>query len=106
MINPEDEKELAEKAESILKGSESLLSKYPLTAMEVFEGKTIPELERKYEEVMKEYDGVEKETNTPDSAKWKKKVWDKLTLEVIEEISTGNCPDPRSLCSALLRKNL
>jgi len=95
LINPEDEKELAEKAESILKGSESVLSKYPLTAMEVLEGKTIPELERRYEEVMKEYDGVEKETNTPESAKWKKKVWDKLTLKVVDDYLFSNDIQPK-----------
>ena len=95
LINPEDEKELAEKAESILEGSGSLLSKYPLTAMEVFEGKTIPELERKYEEVMKEYDGVEKETNTPESAKWKKKVRDKLTLKVVDDYLFSNDIQPK-----------
>jgi len=86
LINPEDEKELAEKAESILEGSESLLSKYPLTAMEVLEGKTIPELGRKYEEVMKEYDGVEKETNTPESAKKRFNAALRLIQDIFDDI--------------------
>ncbi|MCH6559118.1 acyl-CoA dehydrogenase family protein, partial [candidate division KSB1 bacterium] len=44
---------------------------------------------------MKEYDGVEKETNTPDSANWKKKVWDKLTLKVVDDYLFSNDIQPK-----------
>jgi len=82
LINKEDKKNFAEQADSILKGKESLLSKYPLTSMEIFEGKTIPELAQKYRKIMKEYEGVERETMTSEAEKWKKNVWDKLTLKI------------------------
>ena len=90
MISEKDEKKLSEQAEEILKGKESLLSKYPLTAMEIFEGKTIPELGQKYKKIMKEYEGVEKETKTPESEKWKAKAWDNLTLKIKEDYMFAN----------------
>ncbi len=76
---------VAEDAEKILTGSDSLVSKYPISAMEAIEGKTVPELAERYREVMEEYRGVEAETNTPDAVLWKKNVWDKLTLDAVED---------------------
>jgi len=49
---------LKRKIESILNGSATILRKYPLTPLEVFEGKPLPELQGKYYEVMKEYEGA------------------------------------------------
>ena len=76
---------VAEDAEKILTGSDSLVSKYPICAMEAIEGKTVPELAERYREVMEEYRGVETETKTPDAILWKKNVWDKLTLDAVED---------------------
>jgi len=95
LISKEDEKVLSEKANAILKGNESLLSKYPLTAMEVFEGKIIPDLDKKYRDIMKEYEGVEKETKTPESEKWKKNVWDKLEHEIEPDYLLANGIKPK-----------
>ena len=95
LISKPNEKIFAEKAVAILKGNDSLLSKYPLTAMEVFEGKTISDLGQKYREVMDEYEGVEKETKTPESEKWKKNVWDKLTLKIEDDYLFANGIKPK-----------
>ena len=95
LISKHDEKVFSEKAEAILKGKESLLSKYPLTAMEVFEGKAIPDLDKKYRDLMKEYEGVEKETETPESEKWKKNVWDKLEHEIEPDYLFSNGIKPK-----------
>jgi DNA (cytosine-5)-methyltransferase 1 len=76
---------IVEDAQKILTGSNSLVSKYPICAMEALEGKTVPELAEKYAEVMEEYRGVEKETNTADSMQWKKNVWDNLTMDVVKD---------------------
>ena len=95
LISKHDEKVFSEKAEEILKGKESLLSKYPLTAMEVFEGKAIPDLDKKYRDLMKEYEGVEKETETPESEKWKKNVWDKLEHEIEPDYLFSNGIKPK-----------
>lgn len=62
-----------------------LLQKYPLTTLEVFEGKVISELQDKYVEVMKEYEGVWEEVGTPKAWEWKKRVWDKLSFDVIKD---------------------
>jgi len=50
-----------------------LLQKYPLTTLEVFEGKTLTELQEKYEQVMKEYQGVWDEIGTSRAYRWKKR---------------------------------
>lgn len=52
------EAELLERAENVLEGKKSLVSKYPLTTMEAFEGKTIPQLSKQYRKTIEEYDGV------------------------------------------------
>jgi DNA (cytosine-5)-methyltransferase 1 len=62
-----------------------IFRKYPLTAMEVFEGEAIPNLQGKYEQIMKEYDGIWAEVNTPRAFKWKKETWDNLTFNVVKD---------------------
>ena len=95
LITKDEEKVFVEKAEVILKGKESLLSKYPLTVMEVFEGKIIPDLDKKYRNLMKEYEGVEKEAETSESEKWKKNVWDKITFKIEEDYMLANGIKPK-----------
>jgi DNA (cytosine-5)-methyltransferase 1 len=90
LIKPTHEKNLAKKSREILKGKKSLLSRYPITAMEAFEGKTIPELADKYAKLMEEYRGVEKEVGNPEAFKWKSKIWDKLTFDAVDDYITAN----------------
>jgi len=89
------EAEIAQKAENILSGKNSLVSKYPLTAMEAFEGKTLPELAGKYIEIMKEFKGSVKTANTEESNKWKTKVWDKLSFDVVDDYLFSNKITPK-----------
>jgi len=96
LIKSTDEKDFAKKSQEILKGERSLLSKYPISAMEAFEGKTIPELAEKYTKLMEEYRGVEKEVGTPAAFKWKSKTWDKLTLDIVEDYLTSNEIEPKN----------
>ena len=72
-------------AEKILTGSNSLVAKYPICAMEALEGKTVPELAERYGEIMEEYRGVETETKTSDAMQWKKNVWDRLTFDAVKD---------------------
>jgi DNA (cytosine-5)-methyltransferase 1 len=76
---------LKQKVADILAGKNTLLSKYPLTPIEVFEGKPLPDLASKYIEVMKEYEGVAEEVGTPRALEWKKSVWEKLRFEVVDD---------------------
>lgn len=85
-----DDTEVNQKADAVLTGKNSLASKYPLTAMEAFEGKTIPELTDKYKKIMEEYEGAEKHVNTKESTKWKSNVWNKLTLDVVDDYLFSN----------------
>jgi len=62
-----------------------LLKKYPLTSMEAFEGEIIPNLQDRYVEVMKEYDGVWQAVGTEKALKWKRAVWDRLTFNIVED---------------------
>ena len=71
--------------ESALKGRGLPFAKFPLTPIEAFEGKPLPELGEKYREVMKEWEGVWGEVGTPRALEWKRRVWDALTLDVVED---------------------
>ncbi|MEM4482136.1 MAG: DNA cytosine methyltransferase [Desulfurococcaceae archaeon] len=91
---------VAKKVESTLKGYRTLLSEFPLTPLEVFEGKPLPELQERYEEVMKEYCGVAEEVGSSRALEWKTNIWRKLTFDVVKDYllvnnirSTGNKVD-------------
>lgn len=62
-----------------------IFKKYPLTAMEVFEGEVVPNLQWKYEQIMRDYDGIWTEVNTPRAYKWKKETWDNLTFNAVKD---------------------
>lgn len=80
-------KALAEKA---LKGAGSPFSKYPLTPIEVFEGRVLPELQDKYAEVMGEWDGVWSEVGTQRAYEWKREAWDKLAFDIVKDYLAVN----------------
>jgi len=88
--------ELRQRAETILHGKKNLLSRYPLTTLEVFEGKTIPELATDYEEIMKEYEDVAKKVKTPVAQRWYKNVWKLLTFDIISDYLSANDIKPKS----------
>jgi DNA (cytosine-5)-methyltransferase 1 len=79
-----------------LSGGNALLHKYPLTPIEVFEGRELPELQDVYCRVMKEYEGVWNEVGTPRALEWKRKVWDKLTFNIVEDYLRLNSISPES----------
>lgn len=85
---------LREKTTKVLSGGNRLISKYPLTTMEVFEGRTLPDLKGRYAEVMKEYDGVAEEVGTPKALEWKKNVWEKLTFDAVQDYLMLNKIEP------------
>jgi len=84
------ESEMMQRANSILSGEKSLVSKYPLTALEVFEGKTIPKLGNTYYEIMDDYRGVADKVGTEKALDWKKKVWEKLTFNIVDDYLVTN----------------
>jgi DNA (cytosine-5)-methyltransferase 1 len=78
----------------LLLGGREVFKKYPLTTMEVFEGRPLTELGEKYVEVVKEYEGIWNEVGTDKIAEWKRKVWDKLSFDVIKDYCFFNEINP------------
>jgi DNA (cytosine-5)-methyltransferase 1 len=73
-----------------LSKSAGLLPKYPLVPIEVFEGKRLDELDAVYREVMGKWEGVWLEVNNENARRWKREVWDRLTLSVVEDYLAVN----------------
>lgn len=77
--------------EKILKGTDSSFPKYPLTPIEVLEGKTLDNLGEDYKEIMKSYDNIWSDlTNSPDALKWKNTRWNKLSFDIFEDYKSLN----------------
>ena len=68
-----------------LGGGDALFRKYPLTPIEVFEGRRLDELDEAYREVVKKWDGVWLEVDNEHAWRWKREVWDRLALNIIED---------------------
>ena len=85
---------LKQEAENILANYNSLLKKYPLTPLEVFEGKTLDNLNKKYKEIMRQYFEVADKINTPRALEWKNKVWEKLKFDSVKDYLIVNNISP------------
>jgi DNA (cytosine-5)-methyltransferase 1 len=86
-----------EKVANFLKNyNKRFADKYPLTPLEVFEGKPLTELQSKYEEVMKEYSDVAEEVGTSRALEWKQERWNNLTFRAIEDYLTVNRIKPNN----------
>src|SRR2546428_4031624 len=68
-----------------LKGSPDLFHTYPLTPIEVFEGKVLTELQDVYEATMRSYDNVWDEVGTERARIWKTSTWDVSTFDVVKD---------------------
>ncbi|MCL4303180.1 MAG: DNA cytosine methyltransferase [Anaerolineae bacterium] len=67
---------------SNLSGGNSLLSRYPLTTIEIFEGKTLLELNEKYNQVMRAFEDLTKSPPNPAAINWKQEIWNNLTFDI------------------------
>lgn len=83
LLRPGEVSEVREAIEKAL--YTPLFRKYPLTPLEAFEGRRLDELQEKYREIMEEWRGVWEEVGTARAYKWKQEVWDRLTLDVVED---------------------
>lgn len=81
---------LKKKSEEVLLGKNTLLRKYPMTPLEVFEGKPLPELSDEYRSIMEEYKDVSSAVKTNTAEAWKRGVWDKLTLDIVRDYLSVN----------------
>ncbi|MDI1496311.1 MAG: DNA cytosine methyltransferase [Cenarchaeum symbiont of Oopsacas minuta] len=79
------DRHLMDKIENTMQDKKSLLKKYPITAMEAFEGKTIPELADKYKETMESYNDIIKYVDTNYSRMWIKNIFNNITFNVVKD---------------------
>jgi len=72
-------------ATGILSGNGNLMSKYPLTPLEVLEGLPLPELNDEYKTIMNEYKDVDLLVRSDRSKKWRNEVWEKQGLDIVSD---------------------
>jgi len=70
------------KLDDKLNGRGTLLEKYPMTPIEIFEGLPLSKLGEKYRKVMQDYEGIWNDNTSPRVQKWKEKIWDQLAFDV------------------------
>jgi DNA (cytosine-5)-methyltransferase 1 len=87
---------IKEKINVKLDGGSSLFRRFPLTPIEVLNGKTLDYLQDDYKDVIKEYRGIWNEVKTKKSNDWKKDVWDKLSFDIIKDYTYLNDEDDKS----------
>jgi len=75
---------------SIMRGQWKMVRKCPLTCMEVFEGRTLPDLQNEYQEVMKDYTEVWMKVKSEQAKRKKHKTWDSLTFDVTRDYLSAN----------------
>lgn len=72
-----------------LKGVGSLLPRYPLTVIEIFEGKTLADLGEKYKQIMIAYETLaETYLDSPPNdaaSNWRREVWENLTKDIKDD---------------------
>jgi len=73
-----------------LTGRYRFVSTYPLTAIEAFEGRPLPDLQDAYRKVMEEYKGVWVEVGSPLANEWKANVWDNLSFDIEQDYLLAN----------------
>ncbi|MEM2058305.1 MAG: DNA cytosine methyltransferase [Thermoproteota archaeon] len=89
-LDPAELMQISSKIKGVLSGCGTKVSKFPLTPIEVFEGKPLPQLQERYKEIMSEYRGVWTEVGTPRATEWKRSTWDKLTFDIIKDFLAVN----------------
>ena len=66
-----------------------LLSKYPLTPLETFEGKILIDLKEEYIKIMKEYEGCMDDIDNDLAVKWENEYAD-LTFDIVKDYLLAN----------------
>jgi len=70
---------------NILSGEKSLFRKYPITCMEVLEGKVLADIQEKYRQVMLSYKDCWKDLSSLYTKEWLENVWCNLKFDVIAD---------------------
>lgn len=78
-------KQLPLLTKEVLERKMRLFSKFPLSPLEAFEGKTLPELDSVYKEIMESYKNLKELLKTSKASEWIENVFSKLTLNPVED---------------------
>jgi len=78
-----DQQKIREDLSAALSGNNSRIARFPLTCLEIFEGRPLPELQYRYKEIMSAYEQIAFDCRLPKAAEWRERVWDKLDLDDI-----------------------
>lgn len=85
---------LCQKIEDDLRGEGSLLPRYPMAVIEIFEGKTLLDLGEKYHQIMTDYEHLADSylASPPNdiAANWRREVWGNLTKNIKEDYKLVN----------------
>ncbi|MBK8031375.1 MAG: DNA cytosine methyltransferase [Chloroflexi bacterium] len=73
-----------------LQGKNTLFPIFPLTAIEAFEGKPLPELQDKYVEIMQAYADLAKESSILAVTTWREDKWKNVKFDILEDYFTAN----------------
>jgi DNA (cytosine-5)-methyltransferase 1 len=68
-----------------LSGGSSLFWKYPLTCIEILEGKTLPHLRERYKSIMDSYNNIFQDSSELIIADWKKRSWTNFSFDIIKD---------------------
>jgi DNA (cytosine-5)-methyltransferase 1 len=66
-------------------GSNNLFEKYPLTCIEILEGKTLKKLKNRYRKIMRDYQNLFRSPDNSIAIEKKTKKWDRLTMDIIKD---------------------
>jgi len=77
--------ELKQAVRAVLRGEPWLFGRYPLTPIEVFEGRRLDQLGEEYRNAMKKWEGVWEEVCTERARRWRREVWGRLSFDIVED---------------------
>ncbi len=77
--------ELKQNIDDYLSGKDSIFKKFPLTPIEVFEGKTLINLSEKYKKILKEYEKNIIEIQSERKVIYYETIWKKYSFDIIKD---------------------
>ena len=83
LFNLMEQQQIIGRLRASLDGYNSPLVRFPLTSMEILEGRPLPDLQAKYKEVMLAYEELAVHPQLPKAAEWRERVWNRLQLDDI-----------------------
>lgn len=92
------QKAVGDRLYSALNGNSMLFVKYPMTCIEIFEGKVLTDLQEQYKDVMQEYSDLGTDGTLPTAEEWRQKVWNNLSFNVIQDYHWFNQMDYSTQC--------